>query len=259
MSKDFENNNGNKEPNSFGLPEDYFKSSANSIFNKIEWLEEHKAYPHLANLKKESGFVVPETYFNASETELELMPFPNLRNVKKESGFAVPETYFEETEVRELAKVISENENELTGFDTLKAIGKENPFSVKENYFELSQEKLAAAILQPEAKVIRLNRGGSAKLWYSAAAAVFAITLGIWIYNQYFKPVVTGDCGTLACVDKKDLLKAKTLENIDSEELYELVDTKKLEENLETKTKENKKTNDTASKEIDPDDVMDEL
>jgi hypothetical protein len=63
MGKDFENNENNGGPNNFGLPEDYFKKSAGSIMNKIEWLEEHKAYPNLTGLKKESGFVVPALYF----------------------------------------------------------------------------------------------------------------------------------------------------------------------------------------------------
>ncbi|MCE3229106.1 MAG: hypothetical protein K0S32_3657, partial [Bacteroidetes bacterium] len=244
MSKDFENNDLNREPNNFGLPEGYFQNSASSIFNKIEWMDEHKQYPRLSELNKESGFIVPRNYFDASESELELIDYPNLLQHKKDAGFIVPQNYFEELEVSELAKVISQDptrsilpmnsieedelnsiskdfleeefKHELTGFDLLNSIEKKNSFVVSENYFESSLNKISSAVRNKEqatrnkeqgTKVIRLF---SAKIIYSAAAAMLVITLGIWIYNQYFKPVATnGDCGTLACVDKKDIIKAK--------------------------------------------------
>jgi hypothetical protein len=273
MSKDFENNNGNKEPNNFGLPDGYFQNSAGSILNKIEWMDEHKQYPHLSSLKKETGFVAPGNYFETSEANLELLEYPNLLKYKNDSGFIVPQNYFDELEVNELSKQLSDNQNELAGFDVLNSIEKKNVFAVSENYFTSSEQKITFAIYNlqsasdtstvssvgsvksvvKESKVIHLF---STKLWYSAAAAVFAITLGIWIYNQYFKPVVAiGDCGTLACVDKKDILKAK-IESLDEEQLYKTVDTKKLEENLQNTSKGiDKNTPDSASTE----DILDEI
>ena len=78
MDKNNENNSFNSEPNNFGLPQGYFQNSANSIINKIEWVDEHKEFPFLAKLKKESGFVVPQKYFSDNETKLELLEFPKL-------------------------------------------------------------------------------------------------------------------------------------------------------------------------------------
>jgi len=259
MSKDFENNSINGEPNNFGLPDGYFKKSADSIFNKIEWIEEHKPYKRLTELKEKnnSGFIVPENYFDNLERKLELIAYPKLSTVKKQSGFIVPDNYFEDQEINELAKTLKDG-NERASFKNLAAIKKENPFAVEDNYFTESAERITSALTTKPVKVIKLF---GAKTWYSAAAAIVAVTIGIWIYNQYFKVSNTEDCGTLACVDKVDLVKTKNLENLESDELYELVDTKKLEEKLEVKSNRGaeKKEADTSLKNVDTEDLLDEI
>jgi len=235
MSKDFENNDMNKEPNNFGLPEGYFEKSAGSIFNKIEWMEEHKEFPQLAQLKKDTGFIVPGNYFEELENDLELLPYPNLSVQNKEPGFIVPEKYFEQLRVNELSKVLLDEENELQQFPFLNTVQKLNAFTVDENYFKDSEQKIISALsANADAKIIKLF---SLKTWYTSAAAILTITFGLWLYNHYFKIETVKDCGTLACIDKADLLKAKmqVLESIDDEELNNLVDTKKLEEKLEKK------------------------
>ncbi|MGZ3901632.1 MAG: hypothetical protein ACXVO9_10025 [Bacteroidia bacterium] len=256
MSKDFENNNLNDDPNNFGLPEGYFQKSAGSILNKIEWLDEHKEFPRLTQLKKETGFIIPKNYFETSESHLELLSFPNLLKNRNETGFNVPQNYFNETEVTELAKVLSGEKNELEGYPNLNSIEKKNSFVVAENYFNVTEQKIISNIQRP-AKVIKLF---GARTWYSAAAAVFAITIGLWIYNYYFTPVVSKDCGTLACIDKTDLVKTKNLENLDDDQLYEIVNTKKLEEKLEKKEdkKENKDA-DTSLKNMSTEELLDEI
>jgi hypothetical protein len=257
MSKDFENNDLNKEPNSFGLPDDYFQKSAGDIFNKIEWIEGHKEFKHLSNLKKESGFIIPDAYFDKSEAKLELISYPNLFKAGKNSGFDVPLNYFEDTEVNELSKVFLNEEDELLHVTFLGATEKQNVFTVKENYFVESEQKIIST-LSNHAKVINLF---VPRIWFSAAAAVFAIVLGLWIYNQYFKPYSDKDCGSIACLDKKDLVKSKNLENLDNDELYELVNTKKLEEKLEKKsdTKTQKTNKDSSLKNVSTDDLLDEI
>lgn len=255
MSKHFENNNFNEYPNNFGLPGDYFQKSAASILNKIEWMEEHKEFKRLLEIKKETGFVVPENYFDNSELRNELLAYPALATQNKKTGFNVPANYFEEAETNELSKVL-DGEIELENFLKLSAIKKQNPFAVKDGYFENSAEKITALLNKP-AKVISLF---SAKVWYSAAAAIFAITIGIWIYNQFFV-IVEKDCGTLACVDKQDLVKTKNLEALESDDLYELVDTKKLEEKLEKEpaSKTKKDEADTSLKNVSTEDLLDEI
>ncbi len=267
MFENNENNELSREPGKFGMPEGYFQKSANSIVQKIEWLEEHKAYPNLSALKKQSGFVIPNNYFNEKETQLELIDFPTLFSIDKTNAFKTPVNYFEELKtvhqfnLRNDANVGSE----LQSFKKLSAISKQNNFKVNQNYFNAFEEKLTGKLqTEKEARVIRLF---SAKTWY-AAAAILTITLGLWFYNQYFKVAEVKDCGTLACVDKTDLVKAKNLENLDNDQLYELVDTKKLEEKLDNKTKEkteskkdssNKKEADTSLKNVSTEDLLDEI
>jgi hypothetical protein len=256
MNKDPENNNQNNEPNNFGLPEGYFQKSAGSILNKIEWLGEHKEFPGLSELKKESGFITPANYFETSEAKLELSFYPRLLKHKNKEAFSIPENYFEEAEINELAKVLNAAENELEEFPLLNSVKKENPFRVQENYFSASAQQIISSVQKP-AKVITLF---AARTWYSAAAALIAVAIGLWLYNYFFTPVVTKDCGTLACVDKTDLVKTKNLENLDDDQLYEIVDTKKLEEKLEKKeTKTDNKNADTSLKNISTEDLLDEI
>jgi hypothetical protein len=260
MSKDFENNDNNRKNGDFGLPEGYFEKSARSILNRLEWLEEHKIYPRLSELKNSApGFIVPEEYFDKSEHALELMAYEKLSAKDKETGFITPLNYLEELEIAELSKVMKDEENELLQFVRLNSLKKENAFAVPENYSESSAEKISSAASEKpaEAKVIRLTGN---RFWYSAAAAIMAAVLGLWIYNQYFKVKTSGDCGTLACVDKADLVKSKVMENMDEEDIYNMVDTKKLEENLNGKSsgdEKNKKKADSGS--TDETDLMHEF
>lgn len=263
MFENNENNELNREPNKFGTPEGYFKKSAGSIIQKIEWIEEHKAYPLLGALKKESGFVVPQKYFIDSESKLELLEFPTLFSLNRINKFKTPANYFEELETLQLSNLLIDEENELKAFEKLNAIKKQNSFKVDDKYFTTSKDKLIAAVLneKKEAKVIKLF---SAKIWY-AAAAMLTITLGLWVYNQYYKVEELKDCGTLACVDKTDLVKTKNLEALDNDQLYELVDTKKLEEKLKNKSedksenKNDKKDLDTSLKNVSQEDLLDEI
>ena len=159
--------------------------------------------------------------------------------------------------------------NELSEFPTLASQKKQNKFSVPANYFE-SVAKRVVTLIEVEvssatSKVINLF---SAKTWYSVAALLI-IALGLWMYNSYYKLAPVNDCGTLACVDKIDLIKAKYLEidNVESEELYKLVNTKKLEENLEKKSGSTNSTNSTKNKQntdsslnsVSTDELLDEL
>jgi hypothetical protein len=260
MGKDFENNDKNRKDGDFGLPEGYFEKSGRNILNKLEWLEEHKIYSQLSELKNSApGFIVPEGYFDRAEHKLELIAYEKLAGKNKENGFITPLNYLEELEITELSKVMKEEGNELRQFARLSSLEKKNAFGIPENYFESSAEKISsiASGKSSEAKVIRLS---SNRFWYSAAAAVMGVVLGLWIYNQYFKVKATGDCGTLACVDKADLVKSKVMESMDDEDIYNMVDTKKLEENLKGNSSGNEKNKkDTDSSAADETDLMHEF
>jgi hypothetical protein len=258
MDKNNENNHLNSEPNNFGLPAGYFQNSANSIVNKIEWVEEHKNFPALEKLKKQSGFIIPNDYFVNNENKLELIEFPKLSALNKINAFKTPANYFNELEEKQFVHFFNENDLEILG-EKLSTIPKQANFKVKKNYFDSSAEKISNSLLNQKkgGKLIKLF---SPKIYY-AAAAILTITLGLWFYNHYFLVAETKDCGTLACVDKADLLKTKNLENLDNDQLYELVDTKKLEEKLENKTNNTTKNEDidTSLNNVSVDDLLDEI
>jgi hypothetical protein len=258
MDKNNENNHLNSEPDNFGLPQGYFQNSANSIVNKIEWVEEHKNFPALEKLKKQSGFIIPNDYFVNNENKLELIEFPKLSALNKINAFKTPANYFNELEEKQFVHFFNENDLEILG-EKLSTIPKQANFKVKENYFDSSAEKISNSLLN-EKKGGKLIKLFSPKIYY-AAAAILTITLGLWFYNHYFLVAETKDCGTLACVDKADLLKTKNLENLDNDQLYELVDTKKLEEKLENKTNNTTKNEDidTSLNNVSVDDLLDEI
>lgn len=212
----------------FSLPDGYFKGSKTSIFNKIEWQNEHETYPTLLGLKGQHGFIVPQHYFDLSEQQLELLAFDQLAQIKKQNPFNVPKHYFVTAKDQMLVK--ADVVSELRDFDLLQSITKELPLTVSEDHFTLSKQRILIKTLPNSgAKIISLNR----KPYWFAAAAILTIVFSLWIYNSYFNQsdVIDGDCNTLACIEKRELLKYK-LDNLDNDELYELVNTQKLEERL---------------------------
>lgn len=248
-----ENNPLNSSQSDFGLPGGYFQRSALAIANKIEWQEEHRQFPLLLKNKGADGFSAPAGYFNRSEARLELLDLEHLSAVSRQNSFAVPEHYFEEAELKSLESGLGLEAQELAGFKMLNALPKRHPFKAPEGYFA-AQAQHTNALLAKEARVIRLR---PSKAWYAAAAALM-IALGFWAYHAYFRPVETGDCGTIACLDKQELINAKALENLENEELYELVNSKKLEEKLNKGShKKENITTDSSARQDAVDDLPD--
>ena len=255
------NNPFNNEPGNFGLPEGYFQKSAGSIFNKIEWQEEHKEFQKLLELKNKNtgdfGFDVPQGYFSKRADSFEDLQYPGLAALKRNPGFEVPKGYFEEAEVKELSNVFSDQTDELLSFSTLKSLPKYNHFKVKEGFFEENEKEIKRVLNNPPTGRV-VNLFGRRMAF--AAAAVFMLSLGFWIYDFYFKPVELKDCGTMACVDKQDLVKTKNLEGLDNDDLYELVNPADLEKKLETKENtKNKETKDSSLKNVSTEDLLDEI
>lgn len=240
MKEENENNQLNEQAGNFSLPEDYFQKSAGSIMNKIEWQEEHKDFPRLTQLKKENIFLVPENYFSQMERELELFDYPTLSRIEKKNVFLVPSNYFEALEVDELSRILGDSEHIFT---KLNALEKQNSFQVPGNYFEQTEKQIAGKInIRKGTKVISLF----AKRTGFAAAALFISVMGVWLYNFYFAPVTPVDCGTIACLDKKDIVKSKSIESLDDDQLYDLVDPSALEEKLGVIKKTPPKQNDSS-------------
>ena len=245
LNKNNENTNGSK---GFNVPDDYFTSFSNSVMNKIEWLEEHQAYPQLNSLKGKHGFELPENYFQKLEIKNELLVYPSLFAIQKENNFVHPKNYFEELPLGIAAHF------EDAVFEKLDSLDKVNSFSVPENYFEQAGEKINEAVL-PSAKILSLQK---INYRYVAVAALFIVCIGAWLFSSYFN-IDDKDCTSLACIEKSELMKNKNLENIDMERLYEVVDTKKLEESLSTEITAEPSSENDSTIEIDLDDLPEEI
>jgi hypothetical protein len=224
----------NKTEETFGLPDNYFDLSKNSIRNSLEWQEEHKEYVNLLNHKSNfsspnGGFTFPVNYFEKNEGKFELLNTSILFSLKQETGFSIPENYFEHQSFTTILRKSSTIESENSEYQAIQLIAKQNNFEVPQDYFSKSalKTKIALKVKKP-VQIININRR---TLTFAAAAAVI-LSFGIYLYQFYFTPAQLKDCGTMACIDKSDLMKTKNLENIETEELYELVNPGELEKKL---------------------------
>jgi hypothetical protein len=234
-----ESENSNEIPkknDGFSMPENYFSLSAQHLLAKIAWLEEHKDFPILSSINKNHGFSAPPLYFEQSGNRFELLPYKLLSNKElKKMPLSIPDAYFEK---------------ELLDTPTLSAIEKQQAFTVPETYFENN-----ASRLYPKTKIISLF---SKQVMYSIAA-LLVVCLGIWLIQAYSSTEIKGDCGTLACIDKTDLLKSNTMQSLDDDHLYDVVNAKALEEKLKGKNDTNKElANDSVVNDI-LDEQLDEL
>jgi hypothetical protein len=209
------NKNGERSPG-FAVPENYFANFAHTLKARLEVVEELSEYPALLQHRNEEPFIVPEDYFELAAEQLQ---FTQLSKARDTNTFKIPESYFENASAKLLSRIAPESAYKTS---------ERNPFEVQDGYFEKNAEELRNRLLTTrEAKIIRLP---SKKLW-AAAAAVLLLAVFFSVYRTYFlqQPV---DCGTIACVDRQDILNTNTVEGLESEELIELADPDKLEQRL---------------------------
>jgi len=225
----------NSDNAGFSMPKGYFASSAAALQNRMEWLDEHKAFPALKMAWRESVFVTPQGYFEKAGIHTELLPYQNLQAQHGKTAFVMPE----DIELNASAIRLENYKNK-------------NTFDVPALYFEKTADKLKG-LQSPvkEAKVISLRL----RRFSFAAAAALLISTGWWAFNYFNQPIEAPDCGGIACVDRNEVLQVKNLDLLDDEELLDVVNASALEKALQKN--ENKVVNsDTA---ISEDDVLDAL
>lgn len=226
-----------EKKNSFALPKGYFDSLSNRILNKIEHEQELTAYKTLAENRKTS-FTVPQNYFdslvNKLEYNYELSLFPGLASTKKPTLKSLPDNYFENIEKKVVHKL--ELESELKEFSVLSSIPKKNAFKVSSFYFESKTDSYEEKIHTEK------SQGGVVRQLFStwlkpqmAIAASLVLIVGIsaiWYFNKKDSTVLNGDCLTLACLEKNEILNEKNIQDFDDESLYEMVDEALLDQQL---------------------------
>lgn len=210
---------GNSENAGFSMPKGYFASSAAALQNRMEWLEEHRAFPALKMAWRATVFSVPENYFEQNELTLEHLPYDRLTAQRGRQAFEVPGTYFEEQKGTEASIRLSR-------------LRSEQVFEVPATYFKNLDARLKIAV-QPkeEARILRLNT----RRFSFAAAAALLITCGWWTFKYFSAVEPVADCGGIACVDRREILQVKNLEMLNDEELLDVVNAVKLEKALQQK------------------------
>jgi hypothetical protein len=207
MNEDQDINNG------FSLPPGYGDSLARRLAERVACLEEVREYRNLHDLKGSLPFSVPDGYF-ASTMEVEMVR--HICALDLDSASTVPPGYFEENRdlLLLLSKITHRGGNELA-------------FVTPPGYNKEAVAKITRTLDDGEGKILFLGRPTR---W--AMAALLTLIVGAWLFRVYRDPVETEDCGTLACIEKRDLLKSREIEVLNEEELLQLVDDEELENSL---------------------------
>jgi hypothetical protein len=219
----------------FIVPDGYFDSFALLLIRKIEVMEEIREFSALSDIPKLQSYIVPENYFSASANKLELTcelsDFSLLSSIPKRT-------------LKPVAEEVSDVTEELEGFAMLSALKKENRFAVSPDYFENSADQIKAVVqesVKKEAKVIPLFL--RPKMLMAYAAVILIAVCAVFYVNSQKQQMITGDCHTLACLEKNEILNERTISDFNEEDLYEMVDADQLDVQLSKadSTEENKK------------------
>jgi transcriptional regulator with XRE-family HTH domain len=210
-------NNPPSSQTGFGLPDDYFLSSAAALQNRMLWLEEHRDYPALKMAWRKEGWEVPGDYFHRLEQRLELLSHPTLQAMEKKNTFTLPDS-----------DTVKENISSTLKISTLAPYA--NAFQIPEDYFLSSQTKLQAIKeADPVAKILNLPF----RIFRFAAAAMLIFTATWWFYTKHSSVFPAQDCGGLACIDRTEIIKDKSFEMLEEEDLNLLVNPLALERSLD--------------------------
>jgi hypothetical protein len=203
-----------------------------------------------SNNQGDEDFGLPDGYFERSAASImnrielseEMEAYPELAKAGKENGLTIPEGYFNESALL------------LTDCPMLLSLDNKPGFTAPENYFDQLESRLSSRLTDKtldrpaEGRIIRLF---NTRL--IAAAAVLTIIAGAWMFS-YFSPAGTeSDCGTVACIEKKDILKSKTIEGLENEDLIDMIDADRLQQRLDGELKPD--GNDTNFSDMDPGDI----
>jgi hypothetical protein len=232
----------------FVLPEGYFDSFSSRLINKIEAEQELADYKMLASLKKPLLLSVPKDYFNSLsdilEYKYEISVYSTLSKTSKPVLKSLPTNYFEGLEKKIIDKM--ELESELKEFSVLSSIKKQNNFKIASEYFDNSAEETKEKIHIKSTNQPTVFRQLVASLFrpQMAIAASLVILIGLsalWYFNRHTDEMITpsGDCHTLACLEKNEILNEKNIQNFDDENLYEMVDADALDKKMNTENKTN--------------------
>jgi len=223
----------------FTTPAGYFHSLSDRIINKIEAAEEVSEFSILSSLDKQPIFGVPANYFTKAENEIEykteLAELGELSKIDKPVLNSLQAEYFDSLKEKITRKV--ELQDELKEYATLYAMDKQLNFEVSVDYFDNVANRIKEKIhstSQPKLSIIDRILFYVLKPKYSLAFGVVVIVgiSSIIYFNRPNTIIESGDCKTLACLEKREMLNEHTIREMDDDNLYEMVDVDKLDMQL---------------------------
>lgn len=259
----------NNDQNLFGLPSNYFALFEDKLREKIELQDELELFPVLASIEKNNVFEVPANYFisneNSLECKTELDAYLKLQLVKKPVFLGLEEDYKQQLQSSITHKI--EIVEELKDYKLLYSLNKENSFVVSENYFEGLAENV-------KNRIFSVNEDRKSFLdivldvvFGKAMAFSFGlcliIGLSVFFYQAPESIIESGDCKTLACLERNEILNNnKVITNFDEDQLIDLVDVNTLNQQLNSREESHEevtKTDNVNLDSISEDDLFDEL
>lgn len=194
------------------MPNGYFTGSERRLRNRFECAAELRSFPALDTLKGVNPFVVPRQFFEESAA---IISRTSRRH--QDTGFSEPPAYFLLQGIKLSERLTDYSYSEESEFG----------FSVPERYFENNGEEIRRKI-STTGRIIRPSFTRAVSL---ATAAMLLIVAGIWLYRSVSAPVEE-ECVTVACLDRKDVLRSGALDNLNEEDLMLIIDGDDLEEEL---------------------------
>jgi hypothetical protein len=228
--------------NSFAVPENYFDTLSDRLIAKIEFKTELEEFPELSRISKKAGFELPDGYFKTKENSLEyqyeLSVFGQLKKIKAELKGIEKEEYFETLDKKLASRI--ELASELKDFNLLSAIEKKNNYAVDPEYFETIadrvKERKYSTAAQPSLIEKLLHFIFKPQMIFAYSIVILAAIGLTWYFNDPVQKVVSGDCKTLACLEKNELLNEQNMGDFDEENLYDEVDIEILDKQLSGET-----------------------
>ncbi|MBS1637586.1 MAG: hypothetical protein JST26_16855 [Bacteroidetes bacterium] len=224
--------------NPFSSPDGYFNDLGKKLMHRIELEEELREFKMLGAIPKQQAYTVPQNYFaqqaNALEYQQELASYPALAALHKPALQSPEPAYFDELEQRLLSK--AEWVQELAAYPALQAIDNVHGFEMAPGYFDnLSYEVRKKIASQQHIRPGILERV-IAFIFKPQVSLAFACAIAIGISFLIYKPetaVPDGNCKTLACLEKSDILSDdKVMHSLDEENLMDVVDVEKLDKQI---------------------------
>ncbi len=233
---------GKDKKNAFALPEGYFDTFSTRMLNRIEYEQEMAGFQTLAATNRQLKFAVPQNYFTSLaailECKYELSLFPELNKLAKPALKPLPADYFETMATKVMDKI--ELESELKEFSVLSSIEKKNNFQLVPDYFENSASEVKEKIHAAKHRAPDFIDQIISLLFKPKTAFAFSFVLiigltAVWYLKKTSPVILSGDCKTLACLEKNELLNDNNIRDFDDENLYDMVDVEDLDKNMSEK------------------------